>query len=81
MRGDHSPNREQIFQFIVDYKREHDGLAPTVTEIAKECMLSTSTVSYHLMKLQIERRILISGRRSIEVIGGVWNLPDEDDTG
>ncbi len=73
--GNESP-REQIFQYIVDYKREHDGLAPAVRELAKVCMLSISTVKYHLFMLERENRIRILGRRAIEVIGGVWNPPD-----
>ena len=33
-------------------------------------MLGESTVKYHLLKLENERRILVKGRRAIEVVGG-----------
>lgn len=70
--------RERIFEMIVRYKREHDGLAPAITEIADECYLSVSTVKYHLFMLEREDRIRLEGRRRIEVVGGVWDLPDGD---
>lgn len=68
--------RERVFAFIVAYKRDHDGLAPSVTEIAEACTLHVSTVKYHLLMLHNKGRIRVLGRRAIEVIGGVWELPD-----
>jgi SOS-response transcriptional repressor LexA len=76
--SDDNPTRDQVFEFIVEYKREHDGISPSVREIAEGCVLSESTVKYHLLKLENERRILVKGRRAIEVVGGEWNLPDEE---
>jgi len=77
MKDDNPRTRERVFEFIVDYKRTHDGLAPGIKQIAKECMLSVSTVKYHLLRLENEDRIRIVGRRAIEVIGGVWNPPGD----
>jgi DNA-binding transcriptional regulator YhcF (GntR family) len=71
--NDENPIREQIFEYIIEFKRERDGLAPSVKEIAEACLLSESTVKYHLLKLETERRIRVWGRRGIEVIGGEWN--------
>jgi hypothetical protein len=71
--------REQVFQFIVVYKREHDGLAPSIKEIAEACFLHISTAKYHLFMLERENRIRIMGRRLIEVVGGAWNPPDEEE--
>jgi predicted transcriptional regulator len=76
MKDDNPRTRERVFDYIGDYKRTHDGLAPGLKQIAKECMLSVSTVKYHLLRLENEDRIRIVGRRAIEVVGGVWNLPD-----
>jgi hypothetical protein len=78
MGDDSLRNREQVFQYIVEYKREHDGVAPSIKEIAETCILSISTVKHHLFMLERTKRIRILGRRAIEVIGGVWNPPDED---
>lgn len=77
--SDGSPStRDRVFSFIVRYKREHDGLSPAIRDIAEGCSISVSTVRYHLMKLEIEDRIRVLGRRAIEVTGGVWNLPPDD---
>ncbi|HML25004.1 MAG TPA: hypothetical protein PKD09_25340 [Aggregatilinea sp.] len=67
-------SRDRIYEFIVRYKREHDGLAPAITEIAEGCFLSVSTVKYHLFMLEREDRIRLDGRRRIEVVGGKWDL-------
>ncbi len=67
--------REQVFDFIVDYKRQHDGLSPSVTEIAKALFLHRTTARYHLMMLEHDGRIRLVGRRAIQVIGGTWELP------
>lgn len=68
-------SREQIFDFIVAYKRANDGLSPAISEIAEVCSLSSSTVKYHLLNLVAEKRITIVARRGILVIGGEWDLP------
>lgn len=73
-----SPAREQVFQFIVNYKRVHDGLSPVVREIAVGCVLSESSVKYHLLRLENEGRIKLKGRRGIEVTGGAWDMPEEE---
>ena len=74
--GDQSHRtRDLVFQCLVQYKRDHDGLTPSTKEIAELCGLSTSSVRYHLMQLEIDGRIRILERRGIEVVGGVWNLP------
>jgi hypothetical protein len=69
--------RDQVFEFIVRYKQEHDGLSPSLAEIASECQLSPSTVKYHLLVLERDRRIRVIGRRSIEIPGGAWKGPDK----
>jgi len=77
--SDGSPNsRDRVFEFIVRYKREHDGLSPAIRDIAEGCVLHESTVRYHLMRLEIEDRIRVLGRRAIEVTGGVWDLPPDE---
>lgn len=70
-------SRDRIYDYIVHYKREHDGLAPAITEIAGGCYLSVSTVKYHLFMLEREDRIRLDGRRRIEVVGGEWELRDK----
>ncbi|GAB4420294.1 MAG: hypothetical protein Kow00106_16800 [Anaerolineae bacterium] len=79
MSGDNPTTRELVFRFIVDYKRRHDGLSPSVGDIASGCALHPSTVKYHLLKLENLGRIRLVGRRAIEVIGGAWDWPADDD--
>jgi hypothetical protein len=76
MSDDSTANRERVFEFIVEFKREHDGLAPSWRQIAEECNLAVSTVQYYLFQLEKMKRIRLNGRRGIEVIGGVWDFDD-----
>lgn len=79
MSGDNPTTRELVFRFIVEYKRRHDGLSPSVEDIASGCALHPSTVKYHLLKLENLGRIRLVGRRAIEVTGGAWDWPADDD--
>lgn len=69
---------QRVYDYIVWFKREYDGLAPSVREICLECGLSsTSTAVYHLRRL-VEQGLLrvLGGRlnRGIMVVGGQWGL-------
>jgi SOS-response transcriptional repressor LexA len=71
---------EAVFDFIVAYKREHDGNSPTIREIMLACGISsTSMVVFYLNKLErrgiIRRPEPVFGARyanGIEVVGGKW---------
>ncbi|MBI5961178.1 MAG: hypothetical protein HY866_20745 [Chloroflexi bacterium] len=65
--------RDQIFDYLIIYKRQHQGLSPLVKEIAHACQLSQSTVKYHLLVLEKEQRIHRVGRRAIEIPGEQWD--------
>jgi FaeA-like protein len=69
--------REQIFAFLVRYKRGHDGNSPTTRDIADACSTSISTASYHLDRLETDNRIRRLGQHhhQIEIVGGVWQFP------
>jgi SOS-response transcriptional repressor LexA len=73
--------REQaVLGFIIRYKMEHDGISPTMREIALRCDISsTSQVARSLAVLEDEghiRRAEVSSRH-IEVVGGRWVAPEE----
>jgi len=74
-------SRDAVFEFLVLYKRQHDGNTPSTREIAAACCLSTSGVNYHLTWLDIEDRIRVSrdGHRRVEIIGGSWEMTDPQD--
>jgi len=70
--------RDRIFAFLVRYKKEHDGNSPSVREIAEGCHIVLSGAHYHLIRLELENRIRISGQRSrtIEIVGANWQPPN-----
>lgn len=75
-----SANDAKVLAFIVDFKRQHDGLAPTMSEIADACGFSTnSLVSFYLTRLEGQRLIRRHEGRAagIEIVGGRWVAPGE----
>lgn len=71
-------NDAKVLAFIVGFKRRHDGLAPTMSEIADACGFSTnSLVSFYLTRLEGQRLIRRHEGRAagIEVVGGRWIAP------
>jgi DNA-binding MarR family transcriptional regulator len=68
---------QRVFSFVVRYKEENDGVAPSYEEIVDACFISKSVVNYHLQ--QLEKKGFITrpdGRspRNIQVVGGKWQL-------
>lgn len=67
---------DSIFNWIVAYKRAHDGNSPTMREIAACHIPSLAHVGYILAGLEGQGRIITqSGRRtrSICIVGGQWS--------
>lgn len=77
--ADLSGREQAVLGFIIRYKMEHDGISPTMREIAMRCDISsTSQVARSLEALEREghiRRPEISSRH-IEVVGGRWVAPE-----
>ena len=76
--------KERVFTYICTFKREHDGLPPTVREIRDSTGLSsTSVAAYYVDMLIGEGRLYALGdgvvgrSRSFGVTGGVWSLASE----
>lgn len=71
-----SVNQRNIFDFIVRFKTEHQGTAPTVREIAEACDIPTNSVVQHNLKRLQEKGYIErdpeSRSRFIKVIGGQW---------
>lgn len=70
--------RDAILDFIVKYKAEHDGVAPTVREIQKATGISsTSVIDYHMLILERDGKIRTERYqpRFIEVVGAEWIPP------
>lgn len=76
-----SPIRKQIFDFIVEYKAENDGCAPSMHEMADKFHRSTNTISYDLTFLQAIGLIELDNdgkSRMIKVVGAKWVAPLSD---
>jgi SOS-response transcriptional repressor LexA len=79
------PYIECVYEFIIRYKRTHDGNSPTIREIGSGCgITSTSVVTYWLKKLETRSLILLPEdpgdkhpARRIEVIGGHWEMEEK----
>ena len=66
-----------IYNFIVKYKAENDGLSPSLREIRQGVNISTlSIVSGRLIELRDQGYIKFEDNiaRSIKVVGGKWEL-------
>lgn len=71
---------EEIYRYIVAYKRDFDGVAPTFREIMVACKISSiSHVQYILNRLHDDGRIRFDPfkMRGIEVVGGRWVPPGD----
>ena len=72
-----------VYEFIVTYKREHDGNSPTIRTIGEACGISSTSVVHNLLvRLAMrgwirrpEPRIGTRYAENIEVIGGKWIAP------
>jgi len=76
MKTKNEITRNRILEFIIQYKREHEGASPSFREICAGCYLaSVSTVKYHLEELERTGRIERdedNPNRNIRVPGGEW---------
>lgn len=75
-----TPIHFRVYDFIVNYKIDHDGISPTVAEITQGCRLSsTSAVSHYLNSLVLFGMIKCDygkGKsRMIAVLGARWIPP------
>lgn len=74
-----TPKQQRVYDFIVSYKADHDGCAPTTREIVAAVGLSTtSAVAFHLDALEhrgLIRRQGFGKSRRIEVVGGKRSPP------
>jgi hypothetical protein len=80
MNDNSAVTRDLVYQYIVEYKRQHDGLSPSISEMARVLSMNRTTARYHVLMLEHEGRIRLVGRRAIEVIGGTWDLPEGDES-
>lgn len=76
-----TPRHERIYDFILNFKQDHDGVSPTVLEICSGCEIRSSSVVCHcLTTLELLGMVKCgygTGRRSrmISIPGGRWVPP------
>jgi SOS-response transcriptional repressor LexA len=75
-----TPSHSDVYEFILKFKRDHDGEAPTVLEIGKACGInSTSAVRHVLDSLDLLGMIKCNygqGKsRMISIPGARWIPP------
>lgn len=68
---------DTLYDYIVQYKSENDGIAPSIKEMSAYLNVSsTSLTDYYLKKLAGAGRIVIvkNRRRHISIPGGRWSM-------
>ena len=69
-----------VLNFIVNFKTENDGIAPTLREICDNLGISSTSVASSILKrLESQGKIILWDEvsRGIKVVGGRWSLDEE----
>ena len=70
-------NRAEVLTWIIQYKREHDGLSPTLREITVEFNMRSTCVASNVVRALTRQgliRVLPRSSRGIMVVGGEWSF-------
>ena len=70
---------DHVFNWLIEYKRAHDGNSPAMREMMRAFDISNTSVANSILnRLERDGRIRRAGKigaaRSIEVVGGQWTL-------
>ena len=66
-----------LLDYIIEFKRTHDGVAPSQAEIAQATGIHKTRVRVYLARLEMEHLIHVGhGYRNIAVIGSRWVPPE-----
>lgn len=68
--------RDEIMAYICEYAGEKDGPTPSINEIARQFGLAYSTIYHHVLKLQVEGR-LVQRDGKLCVVNSEWYPPPE----
>lgn len=70
---------QEVFTALVEYKRQHDGLSPSLTELAKLSLMHPNSVARALDRMEKAGRIWYEGsqlHRGIGIAGGKWTYEE-----
>ena len=67
---------DDILRIVIEYKRQHDGISPSLDEIGAVLGASKNLVWRHLISLYSAQRVTwsVDKPRTIEVVGGRWTM-------
>jgi SOS-response transcriptional repressor LexA len=72
-----SPKYNQIYDYIVAFKKAHDGNSPTIREIGDAVGVSSTSQANHYLDVMVKLGMITrDGKfRMIGIPGGVWSPP------
>jgi Mn-dependent DtxR family transcriptional regulator len=70
----------EYLQYIVQYKRDHDGNSPGQRQLARKFGVHVSTTREHLLKLSNRRLLRINEHGEIVIEEGQWLAPPHLDS-
>lgn len=72
-----SPRYQKIYEFVVLFKKEHNGNSPTIRQIGDAIGVSSTSQVNHYLDVMVKHGMLTrDGKfRMIGVPGGVWLAP------
>ena len=72
-----SPRYQEIYEFVVLFKKEHDGNSPTIRQIGDAIGVSSTSQVNHYLNVMVSRGMITRGGkfRMIGIPGGVWLAP------
>ncbi|MBN1535163.1 MAG: hypothetical protein JW908_00420 [Anaerolineales bacterium] len=74
-------NIDHLYDYLVNYKRLHDGNSPSIRDIRLHFNISsTSYVNHLLHRLESDGKIRLDAYPkpcSIEIVGGRWIAPEK----
>ena len=78
MSGKRKYDYDKILEYIIGYKKEYDGLSPSLRDIMAYFDISSTCVASHVLKaLESEGKIIFKDKyisRGYMVVGGEWRM-------
>ena len=70
--------KEEVLKYILQYKKSHNGLSPSYTQIARACGISSkNSIALILLSLEIEGRITRDEKRGIAIPNSEWIMKEK----
>lgn len=72
--------RNRVLEYIIQYKKDNDGAAPSMREISEACDIASSAHVKYLLDTLDEMGLIDKGNgaRMIAIPGGRWVYEPED---